>query len=132
VRVAADDAAQTDDRRVLAALREALRDRRNLERAGHANDVDRVVRDAVAFQPVEGAGDEIVDNGRVEARRHHGEATRRRGERAFDDGGHIPSMLKISTRTRTASPQREARASGTVRSPLLRAAGSRRLLRLLR
>ena len=54
--------------------------------------VDGVVGDAVAFQSVERAGDQRLDDGGIETRRDQGESPRRRRERTFVNRRHCSAL----------------------------------------
>src|SRR5262245_47225602 len=81
---AADDSAERDDRGVVLTSGKALSHRRNLERAGHPDHVHGIVRDAVPLEALQGARDKLLHHVLIEARRHNGKATRRRGEGSLD------------------------------------------------
>jgi hypothetical protein len=76
-------AAQTDHRRILAALTQPLCDGGNLERAGHTNHVDAVVADSMSVQGLHRPSDELIDNHRVEAGRDQCKSPRWGGKIAF-------------------------------------------------
>ena len=69
-----DDGAKGDDGVVAAGCGEALRSDAEFERAGDVGDVDVGEFGAVAFQCVDGAGFEFVDDEVVEARADDGVA----------------------------------------------------------
>ena len=71
---AADHGAETDDGGVAARGGQALGDERNLQRAGHPGDVDRVVGDAVLVQRGDGAVEQLAGDRFVPAGDDDGEA----------------------------------------------------------
>jgi hypothetical protein len=62
VRIALDDGTKADDSRIFSADSASLCDERNFKRAGHAHEIDAILRNAMAFQRIKRPGDERFDN----------------------------------------------------------------------
>jgi hypothetical protein len=86
--VAANYRPEANDSSIFSTLGKSLRDGRNFEGAGNANDVNFGVRHAMAHQGVNRPLDQQIDDGVIEPCRHYSKATAGRREMAFDGFGH--------------------------------------------
>ena len=120
-RGAADHHAERDEAVVLARTREPLGGQRQLEGAGHPDEIDRGIGDPVPLQRVEGAANEVLDDPVIEAGGKDAEFRVPECELSFERCAWVPGERGDPTRgrRRTLLPparSRKWRASASARS----------------